>query len=152
MGRMRQSKREGVRDMAANPRLGAVARPVGPSDLEAAIQRSRGMLDLPDNWDDDGGSRIDAATWERVTSFLRDNTLHLWSEEHVYAGAPLIFPVGDGSIDIHWRDERRQLLINVPAAGDEPIEFYGDDRGRTVVKGIVDPSVSTRWLFAWLTT
>ncbi len=63
----------------------------------------------------------------------------------------VISPVGDGSIDIHWKDERRQLLINVPAAGDEPIEFYGDDRGRTIVKGVVDPSASTRWLFAWLT-
>lgn len=88
----------------------------------------------------------------RAASFLRDNALHLGGEGPVPAGAPVISPVGDGSIDIHWRDERRQLLINVPAAGDEPIEFYGDDRGRTVVKGIVDPSVSTRWLFAWLTT
>ncbi len=137
--------------MAANPRLGAVVQPVGPSDLEAAIQRSRGMLDLPDNWDDDGGSRIDTATWERAISFLRDNALHLWSEGHVHVGAPVISQVGDGSIDIHWKDERRQLLINVPASGDEPIEFYGDDRGRTIVKGVVDPSASTRWLFAWLT-
>ncbi len=51
--------------MAANPQLGAVARPVGPPDLEDAIQRSHGMLDLPDDWDDDGGSRISAATWAR---------------------------------------------------------------------------------------
>jgi len=51
--------------MAVNPQLGAVARPVDPSDLEAAIQQSRAMLDLPDNWDDDGGSSIDAATWAR---------------------------------------------------------------------------------------
>jgi hypothetical protein len=88
----------------------------------------------------------------RATSFLRDSALQLWSERHVHADIPVISPVGDGSIDIHWKDERRQLLINVPASGDDPIEFYGDDRGRTVVRGIVDPSASTRWLFARLTT
>ncbi len=139
--------------MAANPDLQLTPPEFSSflSDLEAAIERSRSMLGLPDNWDDDGGGRIEPATWDRAASFLRDNAERLLLSSHAVIGTPVISPVGDGSVDIHWRDTRRQLLINVPAEAEEPIEFFGDDRGRTVVKGTIDPSVSTLWLLMWLT-
>lgn len=137
--------------MAAHPQFGVIAQPTDLADLEVAIQRSQKMLDLPDNWDDDGGSRISRATWERATTFLRDNAIQLRDERHTHVAVPIISPVGDGSIDIHWKDECRQLLINVPADKEEPIEFFGDDRGHTVVKGTLESSTSTLWLFEWLT-
>jgi len=120
------------------------------SELMAAIQRSRDILELPDNWDDEGASRISEATWERATRFLLDNALKLWDIQSSRVDAPTISPVSDGSIDIHWKNDRRQLLINVPANKEKLVEFYGDDRGATVVKGTVRPSESILWLFMWL--
>jgi hypothetical protein len=125
--------------------------PAELSDLEAAIRKSRYLLELPDNWDDEGSPKIREDTWRRVADFLLENARGLSAVRPVSLEAPVITPGPDGSIDILWSDERRQLLINVPAAPEESIEFFGDDRGHTVVKGTVEPSTSALWLFEWLT-
>lgn len=145
--------------MVANPQLwipegDQASPPAELSGLVEAINRSRQMLKLPDNWDEEGANRIEEATWKRAISFLSDNAVHLWQDNAIRIDSPVISPVADGSIDLHWNDARRQLLINVPAENEAPLEFYGDDRGHTLVKGTIEASTpvqSTSWLFMRLT-
>jgi len=124
--------------------------PTELSPIGTAIERSRCILDLLDDWDDEGAPAISKATWGRAVGWLSANALSLWTDHHVVTVAPIMSAGPEGSVDVHWKDGRRQLLVNVPADASQPVEFFGDNRGHTVVKGILDQSVSNLWLFDWL--
>ncbi len=128
----------------------AMSLPAELSPISMAIERSHCIRDLLDDWDDEGAPAISKATWDRAIGWLSDNALSLWTEHRVVVDAPMMSAGPDGSVDVHWKDDRRQLLVNVPADATQPMEFFGDDRGHTVVKGVLDESVSNRWLFEWL--
>jgi hypothetical protein len=121
------------------------------SELEAAIDASRYILALKEDWDGAGSPGYDEAVWQRAVRFLRDNTLELWTLLGRRLGAPTISPGPEGGIDMRWRDGRRHLLMTVPASAVESIEFYGDDRGATTVKGKLHDAESALWLLMWLT-
>lgn len=103
--------------------------------IEEAISKARSMLDLPDNWDDEGSVKIELATFERAAALLRMGTVD----------APHINPYCDGSIDLHWRKVGRELLVNVPASG--PISYYGSMTHGAAVKGEED---FPAWLLDWV--
>lgn len=132
------------RDSPLPPQLGHVV---------GAIEKSREMLDLPDNWDDEGSPAYDEATWRRAITFLVSNMFGFWQEHGVFPEVPTIDQGPLGSIDLHWQTPTRELLINVPVATDEPIDFYGDDgHDGHQVKGMLDPDETGLWLLRWLTT
>jgi hypothetical protein len=55
-----------------------------------------------------------------------------------------------GSIDLHWKNDRFELLINVPRDPDSPMAYYGDDYGVDSVKGTFEFGVTTPTAFIWL--
>jgi hypothetical protein len=120
--------------------------------VEESIESSRGMLDLESDWDGEGASTIAKSTWERTVDFLRGTALNLWTKCGVRIGAPLLVPVPDGSIDIHWKLANRELLINVPADASKWATYYGDNRhGGNTVEGQLDTNAPNHWLLVWLT-
>lgn len=120
--------------------------------IAAAIEASRAMLDLPDDWDGEGSPAYDEATWQRAVHFLVRHVLSFWEEYGTVPEAPKVRKGPQGSIDLHWRTANRELLINIPVAISEPIDFYGDDReGGHQVKGTLDPAETNLWLLRWLT-
>lgn len=97
--------------------------PAELSSIGMAIERSRCICDFPDDWDDEGAPVISEATWDRAVGWLSDHSLDLWTDHHIVADAPIMSAGPDGSVDVHWKDDRRQLLVTVPADAHSPSSF-----------------------------
>lgn len=80
------------------------------------------------------------------------NAVRLWQDRGLATPAPDIGPGPYGSIDVHWRLPRRELLLNVPVEEQEPVEFFGHDGAfGHKVKGSLDLADDSSWLMQWLT-
>lgn len=118
--------------------------------IAEAIKSSRKILDLKDNWDDEGSPGYTKETLERAIQFLTKHIKWLWENSGVRVEAPKILPGPNGSIDIHWECNQYELLVNIPDDPDVPATFYGDDRGNLSIKGTLDPSAFNSGLLLWL--
>jgi hypothetical protein len=118
--------------------------------LLQAIESSRELLNLPEDWDEAGSPPIEEATWRKATEFLKRHTGLLYAKYGIVLPTPRIAPGPDGSLDFHWKTGRRELLLNVPR-GDEPASFYGDSYGTNSIKGQLDVRAFDPGLFTWLT-
>jgi len=126
--------------------------PINPlAQLESAIQESRHILALRIDPEDESSDKYAQETWNRATGFLRNHARALWETLGEVMRPPEILPGPDRSIDIHWDRDDYEILINIPASGDEA-GFYGDDRGKTRFKGTLDPSRVNEGLLLWLRT
>jgi hypothetical protein len=120
-------------------------------DVYGAIEESRRILDLPDDWDSEGSPAFAEATWLRAADFLRRCASALWDRESSVLPVPQILPGPESSIDIHWQGSRRELLLNIPSDNDAPITFYGDDYGQDKRKGQIEEGAPDLDLLTWLT-
>ena len=120
------------------------------SHIREAVERSREILTWEDNWDGEGSPGFSEAAWLRAVGFLMDNAERLWRKYRTPIQAPEILPGPDGSIDIHWKTEHHELLVNIPANQSELASFYGDDSARHAIKGKLDTDSDSRWLLMWL--
>ncbi len=120
--------------------------------LETAIVKSIRILEWKDDWDGEGSPAYAEETWQRAALFLVQNALRLWRTCGIAVDVPRIGPGPDGSIDIHWKSERRELLINIPADSRELADYYGDGRSVQVqmMKGMLDTQANNLWLLNWL--
>ncbi len=118
--------------------------------LAQALDRSRELLELGDDWDEQGSPGYQESTLSRANQFVWSSTLRLWEALSLQIEVPRILPGPDGSIDVHWTRGQRQLFINVPAGDMKPATYYGDDRSQNVVKGSLDTSGQQEWLLLWL--
>jgi hypothetical protein len=117
--------------------------------LRNIVEKSRWMLDLQDDWDDEGSPAYSESTWRRAVTFLLKNALALWQEQQVLITKPAIHNGPEGSIDIHWGSDNRKLLINIPTNTDEPTNFYGYDLTGIEIRGTLNLSDSNKWLLLW---
>ena len=121
-------------------------------EVEKVIKSYRAILELKEDWDGEGASVIAAETWQRAVTFLRRNLLALWEKKGIQVESPSIVPLNDGSLDIHWKVDRRELLVNVPPDPHKRATYYGDNRqGGNVVEGDLDIDAQNHWLLVWLT-
>lgn len=120
------------------------------ADLLGEISRSREILELPDDWNDEGACHFDEATWRRATEFLKQSARLLLVRSGVTLPTPRILPGSNGGIDLHWETGLRELLINVPP-GNAPAGFYGEAMGTNSIKGKVAVEATDLGLFKWLT-
>jgi hypothetical protein len=127
--------------------------PPALAGLAAAVEASRSMLDLTDDWDGEGSPGYDEATWRRAVDFLLGSALMIWHAHGVAIPAPKVRKGPLGSIDLHWRTPTRELLINVPAAAGDLADYYCDDgAGGHPVQGTLDPAREGDDLLLWLAT
>jgi hypothetical protein len=127
-------------------------REVAPATrLLDTIQKSKAILDLPDDWDDAGSPPFKLETWERVRHLLVTHAAFVWQRTGMVLPVPRILPGPNGSIDLHWKTYRRELLLNVPEDARESITYYGDDFGEDRKKGSIEPGALDPGLFTWLT-
>src|SRR5438874_1936235 len=68
-------------------------------DIENASKR---ILELPENWDEEGSEAYDHATVKRAEDFLVENAIRLWELYSAKISAPKILPGPGKSIDILW--------------------------------------------------
>lgn len=121
------------------------------SGLEEVIEESRSILDMGDDWDGEGAAAYSEATWTRAVEFLRTGARQHVGVRGSLALVPRILPGPDGSVDLHWKHQNTELLVNIPADPAAPIDFYGDRGSRSIIKGKLDAAHDTSWIFQWLT-
>lgn len=115
-----------------------------------AIDASRKLLELQDDWDEEGSPRYSEQTWQRATQFLRNHARWLWEQHDIILDAPRIAPGPHGSIDIYWKAEEADLLLNIPADPAKPLTCYGDSKSGFKVSGPLLDSEYQRGLWCWL--
>ena len=120
------------------------------SHLSEAIESSRSILDLPDNWDEEGSSAYAEDTWKRATSFVEECAIGYRGASGVWVDPPKITPGPDGSIDVRWKSSTRSVLINFPADQSQPTQFFGSNSERDSIKGTLDLSSPNQWILMWL--
>lgn len=118
--------------------------------IEKAIEESRALLNLEDDWDDQGGVGYSPATWERAASFLRMQVRAGLESNGTPIPVPRILPGPDGSIDLHWKAQSFELLVNVQSGNGGHASFYGDDYGKLTIEGTINTEVANDGLLAWL--
>ena len=122
----------------------------GIEDIEAAVSSSHWILQLAPDWDGEGSASYERAVWERATNFV---LTHANALRHTYGrrmDVPRISPGPKGSIDVHWKTQRYELLVNFPSEPNGMATFYGDDYRRMVIKGTLDPKARNLGLLEWL--
>jgi len=118
--------------------------------LQPVIVDSTKLLSLKDDWDGEGSPGYSTATWERAIFILLREAEILWRYGRVTLPAPGIQAGPDGSIDLHWKLDTVELLINIPANTGELFTYYGDSKVGQIVKGSFGTNMSTQWLMLWL--
>jgi hypothetical protein len=64
---------------------------------------------------------------------------------------PRILPSAGGSIDLHWKTDRFELLINVPDRAAGEVRYYGDNlAGNNPIENNCSPSDPDLKLVAWM--
>jgi hypothetical protein len=116
-----------------------------------AIERSRYIEQLRDNWNDEGAAGYTRLTWRRTAWFVAVQAKAA-RDASVSIGAPTIAPADHGSIDIHWQTSDRNLLINVPADAQRPATYYGASRGGETTSGLLDTQTARLDLLLWLSS
>jgi hypothetical protein len=115
-----------------------------------AIEASRAILDLGGDWDSEGSVGYLESTWERATEFLKRSAFALRVHRDREVQAPRILHGPDGGIDLHWKTDSHELLINIPADPREPADFYGDSGPSNMIKGKLKTSSQNEWILMWL--
>src|SRR6266540_3899048 len=118
--------------------------------LAAAIESSRRILDLPDNWNEEGSPAYAEDTWKRAARFVAESAIGYQSIRGGWVDPPKITPGPDGSIDVRWKTSRRSILINFPSEQYQQIQFFGSTGDADSIKGILDVSSPNQWILMWL--
>jgi hypothetical protein len=115
-----------------------------------AIESSRWILDLDHDWDEQGSSAYSQVTWQRACRFLILQAKRAHQVSGRELPPPKIQPGPEASIDLHWKMERFELLVNIPSDPSKPATFYGDDYGDLCIRGNLNPSEPIPGLIVWL--
>lgn len=105
------------------------------SEISKAIQESKYILDLKDDWDDEGSVGYELSTWKRAVGFLTDLAKTALDSFGVLIDPPKIYHGPDGSIDMLWKNEAYKILVNFPKDDALPASFYGNTSSKETVKG-----------------
>lgn len=121
------------------------------ASIERAIEGSRSILAIEEDWDGEGSLAYDESTWRRATEFIRRITIPFITIYKKQIDPPKITAGPDGSIDVRWIGKRRTMLLNFPADDNMPPDFFGHDKGQDTLKGTLDLASQNHWLLLWLT-
>jgi hypothetical protein len=72
-------------------------------EIARAIDNTKSVLAMAHNWDDADGKPVSESTWQRASNFLLAQARHAYRTLSLKMPVPVISPVGDGSIDLHWK-------------------------------------------------
>ncbi len=105
-----------------------------------AIEKSKYILELEDDWDEEDSAGYKENTWKKAIEFIANYANWVLDETSIIIDTPKIFPGPEGSIDILWKKHKYRLLINIPEDPQSPASFYGDDFESEQIKGTFEPS------------
>jgi len=110
------------------------------------------ILSLEDNWDKEGSKAYKKESFDRAVTFLEQLYQKLIYEHDLRIQIPAIGPGPEGSIDIHWKTNKFELLLNIPEDYQELAGFYGDDYDKESIEGNLNLTSLQDVLVRWLIT
>lgn len=118
--------------------------------IRKAVERSKSIQTLDNDWDDEGSEGYAASTWQRAASFVSAQASTA-RDSGLLIGVPTIAPADRGSIDIHWQNADCNLLINVPSELKKSATYYGANQRGETISGRLDTQNPRSDLLLWLT-
>ena len=88
-------------------------------------------------------------TLDRASGFLKLQLEWMWQSCGVRAAVPALGPGPKGSVDLFWKQQDWELLVNIPPSGKDAT-FYGDNYGNERSRGSFDPAIPSISIAAWL--
>ena len=123
--------------------------PVGLKPLMQELEASKSILDLPENWDDDGALSVSPIIYETATRFLQNYASFIFKKYKAIIETPSISPVKNGSIDLEWHTPTSQLLINIRDT--QNAYFYCDNYNNVnPIKGSIPLKTVEPFFAAWM--
>lgn len=124
---------------------------IGNSLLEL-ISDSNRILTFQGDPEDDKFIPYSKETLDRAVALLR-GYVNLARVSGAAVPLPKLLPGPAGSIDIHWKTAKKELLVNIPSDQKAPALFYGDDYGQLCIEGklattSLHPAIAA-WLLNW---
>ena len=98
--------------------------------LIPAIEKSKTILLLEDDWDDAGAVKYAEQTWVAAIKFLLDYANTLYQDFDIEIDVPKIYNGPRGSIDIFWETDAYTFLINIKENGEDAV-FYADNNAKS---------------------
>lgn len=104
-------------------------------ELKLEIEESKKILDLEKNWDGEGSIGYKEKTWNKMKAFLMKLAENYSKKYEFLIHTPFLNPGSNGAIDLHWQTNKFELLLSIPESDEVPINYYGDNYGRSSIKG-----------------
>ena len=104
--------------------------PVELSFIIESIKKSEYILDLEDDFDDNGSQKYAKSTWLSSIEFLINYSNSLYDTFNVIIEKPKIYNGPNSSIDILWENEKYTFLININKNGLDA-SFYAENNSNT---------------------
>lgn len=105
--------------------------------LEKAYQKSEYIINLEDDWDDEGSTKYDFEIWKKALIFVNHYSTSLLLDFNKKIEMPKIYHGPNGSIDILLENENYSLLINYIGKIDKAY-YYGNDNFGNITKGEIN--------------
>ena len=121
------------------------------SSIYKAAALSRHIVGLPLDPEEVGGGRYSEETWKRAISFLFSLESALPMQFSANLVPPKILPSVSGSIDLYWKLDTFELLINVAPLPKQDVTYYGDNTvGNMPIESSCPATGPDKKLLAWL--
>lgn len=119
--------------------------------LDKVIESGKSrLLQLEDDYDGEGSQAPSEDTVKRATDFIKKIAFAVHSVSGRVVEIPKILPGPGGSVDVCWKTDTFQLLVNFPENREEPASYYGDDYGKNTTEGLFDVSRLDQVFLFWL--
>ena len=105
------------------------------NELAKRIVAAKYILELEDNWDDEGSKSYSERTLKQAIDFIIEYTHWVWDTLNIVITPPKILHGPDQSIDLLWERPSYELLINIPPHPKKIVRFYGDNRKDARIEG-----------------
>lgn len=100
-------------------------------------KESQKLLQLKNDWDDEGAKEIKEVTLYKALSFLNTLVTYIYFDKNCNIDLPKLLPSPDGNINIYFHNEQFELCIDIPEKG-SIINIYGDNYSTDKIKGSFD--------------
>jgi hypothetical protein len=114
--------------------------------LIEAVEESKYILELPDNWDEEGSESYSKEVWVKAVKFLIRHAEWVLEQTGKPIVTPKILHGPDGSIDIYWKKPEFYLLINIPKEDGSLATFYVNNYKELKIEGQFNPIETLHYL------
>lgn len=108
------------------------------------------ILNLHDDWDGEGTKSYQKSTWNTLEGFLKHLVVSLNIKNNKTIDMPTVYPGDKGSIDLHWKNSKFELLIKFYEQLEMNPTYYGDNFNKDRIKGCNPVLKLNDIILAWL--